>query len=58
MFELGPGSYSFSISSTAQRNQRRDFLNFFADENGDGIVNADDRVIIGNTNIRDGKSLS
>ncbi len=24
----------------------------FADENGDGVVNADDRVIIGNTNIR------
>ncbi len=24
----------------------------YADENGDGVVNADDRVIIGNTNIR------
>jgi len=27
-----------------------DFI--FADENGDGVVNADDKVIIGNTNIR------
>ncbi len=32
----------------------------FADENNDGIVNADDRVIIGNTNIRNtvGASIS
>ena len=32
----------------------------FADENGDGVVNADDRVIIGNTNIRNtlGASIS